>query len=443
MSGQEDFASLLEVLVTCVGVVDVVSLFACIFNRKNAKESSMDINNNDVRSQMRVRGKTPVSDLARSIPHVVVDGVAPSESNDVIESLLLKVNDLEAKVTELEIRSREGSMERFVDIERRLRRSRSPSPYPHASGSTAKDDESSYDDEMNTSSGESRGGSVRHPSKLITRDDEFRKTKRSSQISHESREEELMQFSKLEREESENMDDFVPITYDGQEDSHYRHGISPIQEVPSCPVHGEIESSPEPCLSSMVDKPWGDIKKDAGDIRKQEKKDQLRRSLSIDEQPAAEKLAGEAVVDAKKSMKGVDVNEQFIKMEQNLLQQQSSKLLLKQAHVASEDQPEETVSDFEVIQIPTVEIVDEPISVTNSLTEISLTAPSTPDVRQDVSPEQLFTDGESPTASVSFLFSLDFKVILAQLIIVLEQSRPLNDTRTGRKYGKQCRNYKR
>lgn len=373
MSGQEDFAPLLELLVTCVGVVDVVSLLGYMFNRKNAKESPMDINNNDVRSLFKVRDNSPMNDLARSVPQVVVDGIAPLKtSGDVIDSLLSKVNELEAKVTELEIKSREGSMERLIEVER-YRRSRSPSPYPQVSVSAPKDEEdSSYDDENNTSSTESRASSVKHPSKLITRDDEFRKAKRSSQISHESREEELMEFSKIEQEEADNMDDFVAITYEGQDNSHYRHGISPIQELP-CPLHFEIERSPEPGMASIIDKPWGDIKKDADNIRKLKRMDQTRRSLSIEEQPTAEEKAGEDTTGGNQQvMKSADVNENFIKMEQNQLQQQA-KLLVKQAHVITEDQPEETVSDFEVIQVPVVEIVDDAMSLSTSMIEISLT----------------------------------------------------------------------
>lgn len=388
MSGQEDFGPLLEVLVTCVGVVDVISLFACMFNRKSdAKDSSsVDINNNDVRSMMTVRDKSSKIDLARSIPHVVVDGIAPLQSSDdVIETLVSKVIELEAKVSELEIKSRESSMERFIEIER-YRRSHSPSPYQLPSGAASnKDDESSsYDDETNTSSTESRASCyVKHPSKkLITRDDEFRKTKRSSQISHESREEELMEFTKLEKDETENMNDYVPITYEGQDDSHYRHGISPIQEVPSCPIHGDIEHSPEPGMSTMTDKPWGDIKKDASEIRKQEKKDQMRRSESIDEQPAAE---AEAVSDVKRQMKNIDVNEEFIKKEQNALQQQQAKMLVKQAHVTSEEQLEESVSDFEVIQIPAVEVLSEATSVNSSMVEINLSSPQAT-IERDTTP---------------------------------------------------------
>lgn len=380
---------MLEALVTCVGVLDVVSLLGYMFNRKNAKESPMDINNNEVRSPLKVRDKSPMNDLARSVPQLVVDGIAPLKtSGDVIESLFSKVNELETKVTELEIKSREGSMERFVEIER-YRRSRSPSPYPNASVSAAKDDEdSSYDDENNTSSAESRASSVRHPSKLITRDDEFRKTKRSSHISHESREEELMEFSKIEQEETDNMDDFVPITYEGQDNSHYRHGISPIQEIPSYPIHGEVEHSPEPGISSIIDKPWGDIKKNAGDKMKLERLDQTRRSLSIEEQPVAEEQAGSEASAKEKvgdkhaienqQVKGIDVNENFIKAEQNQLQQKE-KMLVKQAHVESEDQPEEVASDFEVIQITAVEIADDVMSLSTSMLEV----PSEADMKQD------------------------------------------------------------
>ena len=376
MSGQEDFTPLLEALIVCVGVVDVVSLLGYIFNRKNAKETPMDINNNDVRSLFKDRDKPPMNDLARSVPQVVVDDIAPLKiSDDVIESLLSKVNELETKVTDLEIKSRESSMERFVDVER-YRRSQSHSPYP--SVFVSKDEDSSYDDENNTSSTESRASSVRHPSKPITRNDEFRKTKRSPQISHESREEELMEFSKIEQDETDNIDDFVPITYEGQDNSHYRHGISPIQEVPSCLIHGEIERSPEPGISSIIDKPWGDIRKDAGDKRKLERRDQARRSLSIEEQPVAENNAGNETADRNQQVKSADMNENFIKMEQNQLQQQA-KVLIKQAQVTSEDQPEEVASDFEVIQIPLVDVVDDAMSMSTSMVDVNLALSDTED----------------------------------------------------------------
>lgn len=397
MSGTEDFGPLLEVLVTCVGVIDVVSLFAYTFNRKNAKPSSTDINNNDVSLMQRVRDKSPKSDAARSIPQVVVEApmMRGGSDDDVIDSLVSKVNELEAKVSELEIRSRESSMERFVDAERfhrsrspspypkeeqeRYRRSRTPSPSPYASGAVSREDEtSSYDGETNTSSSESRASSVRHPSKLITRDDEFRKAKRSSQVSHDSREDELMELTKIEQQESENMEDYVPIRYENQDDpgKYFRHGISPIHEVPSCPIHGDMERSPEPGMSSMTDKPWGDIRKDAADIRKNEKKDQMRRSLSIDEQPTAEAEAGQ--VEPTK-ISAVDVNEMFIKTEKNAMQQNASnapKLLVKQAHVASEEQPEEMTAELELIPLPVVEIFTAPVSVKNSLTEINVMAAS-------------------------------------------------------------------
>lgn len=424
MSGQEDFGPLLEVLVACVGVVDVISLFACMFNRKSdAKDSFsslVDINNNDVRSQTKVDDKSPKIDLAHPIPHVLVDGIAPlqSDNDDVIESLVSKVIELEAKVIELEIKSRESSMERFIEIER-YRRSRSPSPYRLPSGAASKDEEtSSYDDETNTSSAESRASSVKHHStKLITRDDEFRKTKRSSQISHESREEELMEFTKLEKEETENMDDYVPITYEGQDESHYRHGISPIQEVPSCPIHGDIERSPEPGMSSMTDKPWGDIKKDAAEIRKQEKKDQIRRSQSIDEEAAAE---AQGVSDAKRQLKSVDVNEEFIRTEQNVLQQQHAKMLVKQAHVVtSEEQPEECVSDFEVIQIPAVEVLSEATSVNSSLIEINLSSPRAT-IERDTTLSQREASHESAAAPAGSRSSLNVVSSTAVSFLVVE-----------------------
>lgn len=444
MSGQEDFGPLLEALVTCVGVVDIISLLGFVFNRKNAKASSVDINNNnDVRSSLKVRDKSPISVSTRPVPQLLVDGAVPlKHDDDVIESLVSKVIELEAKVTELEIKSRENSMERFVEIER-YRRSRSPSPFPVV---TKDDENSSYDDEGNTSSAESRANSVKHTLKPITRDDEFRRTKkRSSQMSHESREDELVEFSKIEQEEMENMTDYVPITYEGQDDGHYRHGISPIQEVPSCPIHGEIERSPEPGMSSVVDKPWGDIKKDVGEIRKQEKRDQMRRSLSIDEQPAAEaKASGEtkdtivevndddiagcssnirastssdeskitepksqgqhSSTDIKAPPASININEQFIKMEQNALQQQS-KLLVKQAHVTSEDQPDETAEHFETIPIPVVEVVSEPKSVKSSLSAVNISAPA--GVHEDVpsmkgSTSSLSVSTASATDNVSF-----------------------------------------
>ena len=397
MSGEENFGPLLEVLVTCVGFVDVVSLFAFIFNRKSAKATSMDINNNDVRQPQRVRDKSPKSDAARSIPQVVVDEMAPlTRGDDVIDSLVAKVNELSTKLTELEIRSRETSMDRLVDMER-YQRSRSTSPYPMPSGGISKEEEnryrrsnspspftsvaasrdgesSSYDGETNTSSSGSRASSIRNPSKLILRDDEFRKAKRSSTKSQGSREDELNELTKIEQEEIDDMDDFVPIHYDGQDDPshHYRHGISPIQEISSCPIHGDNEQSPEPGISSMIDKPWGDVKKDAAEIRKSEKKDQMRRSHSIDEQPAAEEKSGQ--VEPPK-VSAIDVNEMFIKNEMNVVQQSSPKVLLKQAHVASEEHPEETTTELDLIPLPVVEIFSS-ISVNKNMNDFNMKAAS-------------------------------------------------------------------
>ena len=397
MSGEENFGPLLEVLVTCVGFVDVVSLFAFMFNRKNAKATSMDINNNDVRQPQRVRDKSPKSDAARSIPQVVVDEMAPlTRGDDVIDSLVAKVNELSTKLTELEIRSRETSMDRLVDMER-YQRSRSTSPYPMPSGGISKEEEnryrrsnspspftsvaasrdgesSSYDGETNTSSSGSRASSIRNPSKLILRDDEFRKAKRSSTKSQGSREDELNELTKIEQEEIDDMDDFVPIHYDGQDDPshHYRHGISPIQEISSCPIHGDNEQSPEPGISSMIDKPWGDVKKDAAEIRKSEKKDQMRRSHSIDEQPAAEEKSGQ--VEPPK-VSAIDVNEMFIKNEMNVVQQSSPKVLLKQAHVASEEHPEETTTELDLIPLPVVEIFSS-ISVNKNMNDFNMKAAS-------------------------------------------------------------------
>lgn len=392
MSGDENFGPLLEALVTCVGVVDVVSLLAFTFNRKTSKESTPDINNNDVRPLQRLRDKSPKADAARSIPQVLIDGSA-TRGDDVIDSLMAKVNELESKVTELEVKSRETSMDRFVSMER-YQRSRSTSPYPMPSGGISKEEEdryrrstspspftsgavsrddesSSYDGETNTSSSGSRASSVRHPSKLITRDDEFRKTRRSSQKSQGSREDELKELTKIEQQELEDMDGFVQIHYEGQDDptQHFRHDISPIQEIPTS--HGDIEKSPEPGMSAIIDKPWGDVRKDAAEIRKNEKRDQMRRSLSIDEENVGQVEVSKASA-ADPQVSAVDVNESFIKNEKILVQQSAPKMLVKQAHVASEEHPEETAADFDQVPLPVVEVFTAPISFNNSLHEINI-----------------------------------------------------------------------
>lgn len=432
MSGQEDFGPLVEVLVACVGFIDVISLFGYLLDRTVAKEpttdannndvNNNDVNNNDVSQPLRQRDKSPrIESSSRSVPQVLIDGVA-KPNDDVIDSLMSKVNELEAKVVELEIKSREGSMERLVEMER-YRRSRSPSPFQVT---IVKDEEdSSYDDETNTSSTESRGGSVRHLSKPISRDDEFRKTmKRSSQQSHESREDELNDFTLLEKQESENMDDYVPITYEGQDDTgRFRHGISPIQEIPSSPIHGEIERSPEPGMSSLVEKPWCDIKKDAAERTKLERKDQLRRSLSIDEQPAAEAKA------SNEPMKVLDVNENFIKMEQNAMQQQHAKLLVKQAHVSSEDQLEEETADLQTTPFEVVEIKSEPeVTVeevevkqnvlTNNDAAPPVVAPST-DIRTE-SVSNAVNSTATTNVSSQTLFIAPMSLLFASLLRIMQ-----------------------
>lgn len=350
----------------------------------------------------------------------MVDGVA-TRGDDVIDSLVAKVNELESKVTELEIKSRENSMDRFVGMERyqrsrstspypmpsggisreeeeHYRRSRSPSPSPFASGAVSRDDESSsYDGETNTSSSESRVSSVRH-SKLITRDDDFRKTRRSSQKSQGSRQEELMELTKIEQQELEDMDDFVPIHYEGQDDpsQHFRHDISPIQEIPSSLLHDEIEKSPEPGMAGIIDKPWGDVKKDAAEIRKHEKRDQMRRSHSIDEQPAAEEKACQV---EPMNISADDVNESFIMVEKSMVQQSAPKMLVKQGHVASEEHPEETTVDLDQIPLPVVEIFTTPTNVNNSLKEILVEAAGGQVKNDDAGDAKRLDVGESQTAA--------------------------------------------
>lgn len=326
MSGHEDFGPLLDALITCVGLSDVISLIGYMYYRArdDVKYMTMDGNNNDVRLSDKSKSPANINTISRHpiVPSVVVDGAMPS--SDIIESLIDKVNELETKVQDLEVRSRENSMERFIEIERSRRsRSRSPSPYPL--NSDLKDVNNNNDDDTetdrNTTSSSSTASFVRlsiSPSKEIQRDDEFRKAIRKSpqRDAHESREEELKELSRIEKEELENMDDFVPIKYEG-EDAHYPHGMSPIQEVTHS-LHNEsdeTEHSPEPGMPSMINKPWCDIKKDVAEIRKHEKRDQIRRSLSIEEHPFAEEQeARDEMIDSQIVI--VDMNESFIKMEQ-------------------------------------------------------------------------------------------------------------------------------
>lgn len=340
--GQEDFGPLMDVLLTCVGVMDVVSLFALAINSPPSKSTSSmskkklsatDINNNDVIGLMR--DKSPISDTrsaSKSIPMLVVDSLI--KEDDVIDSLLSKVNELEAKVSELEIRSRESSMERFLDSER-YRRSRSPSPYAHPI------------DAENEGEGEDVGDGaldenvISHTTKLITRDDEFRKTiRRSSKesSSHETREEELAKLTEIETEEMNNMNDFIPIRYSQHDDNNEQHqhndddfnshsgvSIDTIEEITTCPIHGDMGEE-------NIDE---------------------QKQISEKQQPDAAQQ--------------IDINENFIKMEREVLKQQQpraspSKMLIKQAHVESSDFPDETTSDLEVV-------VDEDIIKPNMLIE--------------------------------------------------------------------------
>lgn len=376
MSGQEDFGPLVDVLLACVGVIDVLSLAALMIappSSSSSKRVAADMNNNDV---MAVTGDKNLSkDQTRSIPMLVVDSMI--KDGDVIDSLMSKVNELEAKVNELEVRSREPSMERFLDSER-YRRSRSPSPYGECRSGAVDEDEDT----------------ITHK-KLITRDDEFRKTiKRSSKGSstHETREEELAKLSEIEAEEMTNMNDFVTIVYsqhsgDQSDDDYYPHGtIDTIEEVASCPIHGnmgeEIERSPEPGMATIIDKPWCDIKKDAGKIRQQEKREQTRRSLSIEEQPVEEKIASET-----------DINEKLIKMEKVQLQQTSpTRMLMKQAHVNSEDFHEETLDDLDETEIVGNEAkvcVEETVNV-ETLIPFVESFPKTNEIPKDESTKEFF-----------------------------------------------------
>lgn len=318
MSSEGDFGPLLEVLVTCVGVVDVVTLLAYIFDRSYHKSipptASRDENNNVISAAVKnpPPSKPQKSVTTCEIPQVIVDGIS---HDGVIDSLLSKVNELETKVAELEIRSRENSMERLLEVER-VRRSRSPTPYSraqHSEESSSSDERyrrskspsphqkllfnrksieggesSSFEDESNTTQSESqsRESSFKRHSKPITRDDEFRKTKRSSQNPHESREDELAALTRIEQEENENLSGFVPIVYEGHEDdviksSSRQPPVSPIQEVE---VNDDEPTTNAETSSSPIDIP----------------------SL-------------------------IDVNENFIKMEQ------SKSFLVKQAHVSEDE----------------------------------------------------------------------------------------------------------
>ncbi|XP_070497370.1 uncharacterized protein Lmpt isoform X1 [Chironomus tepperi] len=317
MNGKEDFGPLVDALVACVGAMDVISVVAFMYNLASYKNLSLDINNNEVKVTQDKSQHAETNDiLSRSkdsgIPLVIVD--KSKLGDDVIDSLVTKVNALNDKVTELVQRSRENSMERFLDIEReRYRRSRSPSPIN-------RDDEQNSDDEN-----ESHGNAEYdyHQSKGITRDDEFRKTiKRSSQVSsqHESREEELAHLTEIEAEEMNNMDDYVPLTY--QSDENDDNIIETIEETPTCPIHGKID----------------EILASGSGVKSLDENDKTTEISVGDAKSQNEN---------KKKVK-LDINENFIKMEKNALQQQAntSRLLMKQGNVGSDDFPDETINEI-------------------------------------------------------------------------------------------------
>ncbi|KAG5677502.1 hypothetical protein PVAND_007258 [Polypedilum vanderplanki] len=222
-SGSEDFGPLMDVLVTCVGAVDVISVLALICNNSstNTNDSLMDINNNEVKAFQddKIRDKSPR-------PMIVID---KTSNGDVIDSLMSKVNELEAKVEELEVRSRECSMERFLDEERerfintnRLRRSQSPTP-----------DHNSFLEHENESNENDESATDESHVDDITHDDG--EIKRSSQVSqqHESREKEI-----------NDTNDCTQLAYHSDIDANgesQHHLIESIKEIPTCPK--EIESS--------------------------------------------------------------------------------------------------------------------------------------------------------------------------------------------------------
>jgi hypothetical protein len=345
MNSDGDFGSLLEVLVTCVGVVDAISLLALIYDGFNQKSMPTPVTIKDENNNIILTKTSPVkpqkSVTTCPVPQVIVDGLSNQSDDDVIDSLVSKVNELETKVAELETRSRENSMERMLEVER-VRRSRSPTPYSRAnlSEESSSSDEryrrskspspnqiiefnrksiegesSSFEDESNTTPSEfqSRESSFKRHSKPITRDDEFRKTKRSSQNSHESREDELAALTRIEQEENETLTGFVPIVYEGHEDDvikSTRLPVSPIQEVnddENLLTNAETSSSP-------IDEPFV-----------------------------------------------IDINENFIRMEQQFATQ-SRNFLVKQAHVTEDEyEVDEKVKDIPLTSPtpPTIEVIEE------------------------------------------------------------------------------------
>lgn len=249
MEGHEDFGPILEALVACIGVVDVVSLLAYIFD-KSPRES--DENNNDISLAIpQMKSKSPVYTRARTpIPEVRIDPDGEAESDDIINEMTEKIHELELKVHELEVRerSRESSMERLLIDTERYRRSLSPTPSRSRSRSKSPSrsrslSPKSRSDSLNSFRESIKEGSSRSSSKRIrriSRDDGSRKTIRKksnastcSNFSQQSREEELNELTKIEMEELADMDDYTPITYDRDDDAgkhHRSNAISPIHE---------------------------------------------------------------------------------------------------------------------------------------------------------------------------------------------------------------------
>ena len=357
MSGQEDFGPLLGVLVSCVGIVDVITLFGYILDRSIGDSKTNNNNNNDMTSRLKVHNKlpqdktTPMSRSRTPIPELTVDATAVTAaySSDVIVELVTKVNELEVKLHELEVKSREGSMERFVEIER-SRRSKTPRSGT-LSPSSRQSKTSRYDEDYEDEEEEEMGNNSR---KLIARDDKLRKTVKrrlfNSQNSHESHEDELNEFTKLEKEELEDMDGFVPLSYSTEDvliPSNYAHGVSPIHDVPAT-RQGEkfdaIEKSPEPGMASIIVKPWCDIKKEGSAIKNHDNWNKAQRSLSIEEESVDKNAMEQGASEI------VDPNAAFIQMEQinersNV--ESSQRMLMKQANISSIDQPEEAVQEIQ------------------------------------------------------------------------------------------------
>lgn len=373
MEGHENFGPLLEAIVACIGVVDVVSLLAYMFDRSS---NETDENNNDIGlriPQLRLKNKSPVPNRARTpIPELRIDPDGEAETDDRIQEMTEKIHELELKVNELEVRerSRENSMERLLIDTERYRRSLSPTPSRSRSRSLSPRSRSDSLD-MNSFRESIKEGSSRSSSKRIrriSRDDGSRKTIRKksnastcSNFSQQSREEELNELTKLEMEELADMDDYTPITYDRDEENnagkqHRGKVISPIHEG-TCPLHGdfEVERSPEPSPVVGAQLPWGDLKKDVTTIK--HKLDITRRSNSIEEETSDDEKVermknkinpNQAFIEAEKA---TDFQANVAKEKITMLRSEatmSSEMPMVEIKMLSPD-PEEIVQELEEI----------------------------------------------------------------------------------------------